>query len=106
MSHVGTIPELKERLQAGYVLELVLSSPSQPPPLAWIYAHWPSAQIVEQFEGYVQLRLPKANVPSLAQAFNILETGMQKEYSSRHKIYEYEYTSIQLHLQVYLLVHA
>ena len=132
---IGTIQELKQKLQAGFMLELNLSPkvaapaqvqptstgaaavpqelfPLQPsgsapvpflcavlvPPLQvqpqmipqqmqmrpltgeervsrWVAGRWPHSTLLEAFERRLTFRVPKLDVPSLAQAFAALEAG-------------------------------
>ena len=92
---LGTIQELKEKLEAGYVLEMKLSEAPQAASsvapvtpdgaaqaaiqlgrvMGWVHTSWPHAELAESFESRLQFRIPKIDVPSLGRAFALIGAG-------------------------------
>ncbi len=72
---------MKEKLRAGFSLELRVedATPGAEDPAdradSWVARSWPCAQLVERFEGRLLYRIPQGDVPSIARAFEILQSG-------------------------------
>ncbi len=77
----GSLQQLKEKLKAGFSLELrVDDSPAEEGDPAerasrWVQQKWPNAELVERFESRLVYRIPHDDVPSLATAFEVFQNG-------------------------------
>ena len=90
--NAGTIQELKEKLDAGYTLEVRLQEAAEatanvPVPesvtieqqvsrvVDWVRSTWPHAELAETFETRLQFRIPKGDVSKLSVAFATIEAS-------------------------------
>ena len=100
----GTVQELKEKLDAGYTLEVHLQeegeTANQKAPLSapveqqksrvvdWVRSRWPHAELAETFATRLQFRIPKADVAKLSVAFATIDKRISSLLASHFSLIE------------------